>query len=145
MISSIKVKDNSNLGPLLYVFGFFPLFLVNLTFIFGLSYLQSTLITMTILVVFLIFFFKNLIAKQEEYAIIADENEITLLKLGNFKWNEIKTIKAIDDESFGRRRYSFISIVLQNGRKFKIESTNFDYPNKELETILKTLGKLTDS
>ncbi|CAH0154876.1 hypothetical protein SRABI27_00615 [Pedobacter sp. Bi27] len=34
---------------------------------------------MTILVVFLIFFFKNLIAKQEEYAIVADENEITFL------------------------------------------------------------------
>ncbi|QXU42607.1 hypothetical protein [Pedobacter sp. D749] len=99
---------------------------------------------MSILTVFFIFYFKNLIAKQDEYAIIADENEITLLKLGNFKWNEIKTIKAID-ESFGRRRYSFISIVLQNGRKFKIESTNFDYPNRELETILKTLGKLTDS
>lgn len=56
---------------------------------------------------------------------------------------EIKTIKAIDDESFGSRRYSFISIVLQNGRKFKIESTNFDYPNHELETILNKLGKLT--
>jgi isopropylmalate/homocitrate/citramalate synthase len=66
-----------------------------------------------------------------------------LLKLGNFKWNEIKTIKAIDHESFGRRRYSFISIVLQNGRKFKIESTNFDYSNHELETILNKLGKLT--
>ncbi|ARS38767.1 hypothetical protein CA265_03355 [Sphingobacteriaceae bacterium GW460-11-11-14-LB5] len=144
MIKSIKVKDNSNLVPLLYVFGLFPLFLVNLTFIFDLSYLQSTLITMSIPVVFLIFFFKNLIAKQEEYAIIADENEITLLKLGKFKWTEIKTIEAIDDESFGRRRYSSISIVLQNGKKFKIESTNFDYSNHELKTILTTLGKFTD-
>jgi len=111
---------------------------------FDLSYVQSALITMSILTVFFIFYFRNLISKQEEYAIIANENEITLLKLGSFKWNEIKTIKAIDDESFGRRRYSFISIILQNGRKFKIESTNFDYSNHELETILTTLGKLTD-
>jgi hypothetical protein len=144
MVKSIKVKDNSNLGPLLYVFGFFPLFLVNLTFIFDLSYLQSTLITMTILVLFLIFFFKNLIAKQDEYAIIADENEITLLNLGTFKWSEVKLVKTLD-ESFGRRRYSYINIILENGRKFKIESTNFDYPNQELIDILKALGKLTDS
>lgn len=143
MITSIKVKDNSNLGPLLYVFGFFPLFLINLTFIFDLSYLQSTLITMTILVVFLIFFFKNLIAKQEEYAIIADENEITFLKLGTFKWNEIKMIKTIPDEPFSRNRYKFMNITLQNGKNFKIETTNFDYPNHELETILNKLGKLT--
>lgn len=131
MVKSIKVKDNSNLGPLLYVFGLFPLFLVNLTFIFDLSYLQSTLITMAILVVFLIFFFKNLIAKQDEYAIIADENEITLLNLGTFKWSEVKLVKTLD-ESFGRRRYSYINIILENGRKFKIESTNFDYLTKNL-------------
>jgi hypothetical protein len=144
MLKSIKVKDNSNLGPLLYVFGLFPLFLVNLTFIFNLSYLQSTLITMFILVVFLIFFFKNLIAKQEEYAIIADESEITFLKLGTFKWNEIKLIKAVPDVSFSRNRYKFMNITLQNGKKFKIDTTNFDYPNYELETIFKALGKLTD-
>lgn len=121
----------------------FPLLFIAPIFMFDLSYAQSALITMSILTVFFIFYFRNLISKQEEYAIIANENEITLLKLGNFKWNEIKTIKAIDDESFGRRRYSFISIVLQNGRKFKIESTNFDYSNHELETILNKLGKLT--
>lgn len=142
MVKSIKVKDNSNLGPLIYIFGLFPLFLINLTFIFDLSYLQSTLITMSILIVFLIFFFKNLISKQDEYAIIADENEIILLNLGTFKWSEVKLVKAIE-EGFGRRRYNYINIILQNGRKFKIESTNFDYPNQELETILNALGKLT--
>jgi len=142
MVKSIKVKDNSNLGPLIYIFGLFPLFLINLTFIFDLSYLQSTLITMSILIVFLIFFFKNLISKQDEYAIIADENEIILLNLGTFKWSEVKLVKAIE-EGLGRRRYNYINIILQNGRKFKIESTNFDYPNQELETILNALGKLT--
>ncbi|WP_316844392.1 hypothetical protein [Pedobacter psychrodurus] len=144
MLKLIKVKDNSNLGPLLYVFGLFPLFLVNLTFIFNLSYLQSTLITMFMLAVFLIFFFKNLIAKQEEYAIVADEIEITFLKLGTFKWNEIKMIKAVPDIPFRRNRYKFMNITLQNGKKFKIDTTNFDYPNHELETIFKALGKLTD-
>ena len=143
MVKSIKVKDNGNILIMIYIFCTFPLFFVAPIFMFDLSYVQSAIISMSILTVFFIFYFKNLIAKQDEYAIIADENEITLLKLGNFKWNEIKTIKAIDDESFGRRRYSFISIVLQNGRKFKIESTNFDYPNHELETILNKLGKLT--
>jgi len=143
MITSIKVKDNGSIFIMIYIFCMFPLFFVAPIFMFDLSYVQSALITISILTVFFIFYFRNLISKQEEYAIIANENEITLLKLGNFKWNEIKTIKAIDDESFGRRRYSFISIVLQNGRKFKIESTNFDYSNHELETILNKLGKLT--
>jgi len=143
MITSIKVKDNGSIFIMIYIFCMFPLFFVAPIFMFDVSYVQSALITMSILTVFFIFYFRNLISKQEEYAIIANENEITLLKLGNFKWNEIKTIKAIDDESFGRRRYSFISIVLQNGRKFKIESTNFDYSNHELETILNKLGKLT--
>ncbi|WP_426328293.1 hypothetical protein [Pedobacter sp. R-06] len=143
MITSIKVKDNGSIFIMIYIFCMFPLFFVTPIFMFDVSYVQSALITISILTVFFIFYFRNLISKQEEYAIIANENEITLLKLGNFKWNEIKTIKAIDDESFGRRRYSFISIVLQNGRKFKIESTNFDYSNHELETILNKLGKLT--
>lgn len=144
MVKSIKVKDNGNIFIMIYIFSMFPLFFVAPIFMFDLSYVQSAIISMSILTVFFIFYFKNLIAKQDEYAIIADENEITLLNLGTFKWNEVKLVKAID-ESFGRRRTYFINIILQNGIKFKIESTNFDYPNRELETILKTLGKLTDS
>jgi hypothetical protein len=122
----------------------FPLLFIAPIFMFDLSYAQSALITMSILTVFFIFYFRNLISKQEEYAIVADENEITFLKLGTFKWNEIKMIKAIPDEPFSRNRYKFMTITLQNGKKFKIETTNFDYPNHELETIFKTLGKLAD-
>ncbi|WP_293303890.1 hypothetical protein [Pedobacter sp. UBA5917] len=142
MVKSIKVKDNGNAFIILYIFCMFPFLFVAPIFIFDLSYVQSALITISILVIFFIFYFKNLIAKQDEYAIIADENEIILLNLGTFKWSEVKLIKAID-EGFGRRTYSFINIILQNGRKFKIESTNFDYPNNELETILNALGKLS--
>lgn len=142
MVKSIKVKDNGNIFIMIYIFCMFPLFFVAPIFIFDLSYVQSAIITMSILTIFFIFYFKNLIAKQDEYAIIADENEIILLNLGTFKWSEVKLVKAIE-EGFGRRRYNYINIILQNGRKFKIESTNFDYPNQELETILNALGKLT--
>ncbi|QNN43320.1 hypothetical protein [Pedobacter roseus] len=142
MVKSIKVKDNGNIFIMIYIFCMFPLFFVAPIFIFDLSYVQSAIITMSILTIFFIFYFKNLIAKQDEYAIIADENEIILLNLGTFKWSEVKFVKAIE-EGFGRRRYNYINIILQNGRKFKIESTNFDYPNQELETILNALGKLT--
>ncbi|GAA4198275.1 hypothetical protein GCM10022289_06770 [Pedobacter jeongneungensis] len=142
MVKSIKVKDNSSIFIMIYIFCIFPLFFVAPIFIFNLSYVQSAIITMSILTVFFIFYFKNLIAKQDEYAIIADENEIILLNLGTFKWDEVKLVKAIE-EGFGRRRYTYINIILQNGRKFKIESTNFDYPSHELETILNALGKLT--
>ncbi|SDG47988.1 hypothetical protein SAMN05421827_10716 [Pedobacter terrae] len=142
MLKSIKVKDNGNIFIMIYIFSMFPLFFVAPIFMFDLSCAQSAIISMSVLIVFFIFYFKNLIAKQDEYAIIADENEITLLNLGTFKWTEIRLIKAFD-ESFGRRRYSYINIILENGRKFKIESTNFDYPNQELETILNALGKLT--
>ncbi|WP_343524460.1 hypothetical protein [Pedobacter sp.] len=144
MVKSIKVKDNGNLVIMIYIFCMFPLFFVAPIFMFDLSYAQSAIISMSILTVFFIFYFKNLIAKQDEYAIIADENEITLLNRGTFKWHEVKLIKALD-ESFGRRRHSYIHIILENGRTFKIESTNFDYPNHELETILKALGKRSDS
>jgi hypothetical protein len=53
-------------------------------------------------------------------------------------------IKAVPDVLFSRNRYKFMNITLQNGKKFKIETTNFDYPNHELETIFKALGKLPD-
>jgi hypothetical protein len=100
----------------------FPLFFVAPIFIFDLSYVQSAIITMSILTIFFIFYFKNLIAKQDEYAIIADENEIILLNLGTFKWSEVKLVKAIE-EGFGRRRYNYINIILQNGRKFNPQTS----------------------
>ncbi|CAH0154923.1 hypothetical protein SRABI27_00616 [Pedobacter sp. Bi27] len=53
-------------------------------------------------------------------------------------------IKTIPDEPFSRNRYKFMNITLQNGKNFKIETTNFDYLNHELETIFKNLGKLTE-
>lgn len=90
MVKSIKVKDNGNILIMIYIFCTFPLFFVAPIFMFDLSYVQSAIISMSILTVFFIFYFKNLIAKQDEYAIIADENEITLLKLGNFKWKKLK-------------------------------------------------------
>jgi len=142
MVKSIKVKDNGNIFMMIYIFSIFPLFFVAPIFMFDLSYVQSAIISMSILTIFFIFYFKNLIARQDEYAIIADENEITLLNQGTFKWSEVKLIKAFE-ESFGRRSYSYLNIVLENGKKFKIESTNFDYPNQEFETILNALGKLT--
>lgn len=122
MVKSIKVKDNGNIFIMIYIFCMFPLFFVAPIFIFDLSYVQSAIITMSILTIFFIFYFKNLIAKQDEYAIIADENEIILLNLGTFKWSEVKLVKAIE-EGFGRRRYNYINIILQNGRKFNPQTS----------------------
>ncbi|SFA60011.1 hypothetical protein SAMN04488511_12458 [Pedobacter suwonensis] len=79
MVKSIKVKDNGNIFMMIYIFSIFPLFFVAPIFMFDLSYVQSAIISMSILTIFFIFYFKNLIARQDEYAIIADENEITLL------------------------------------------------------------------
>ena len=88
----------------------------------------------------------RILRKQEDvYAIKANEEEVTFLKSGTFKWEEINAIKAIDENSIftrGRRPQYFIAVFLKNGKKLNINVTNFDYQCKELATILTALGKL---
>lgn len=144
MVTSIKVKDNSNLAPLIIGFSIFPLVVIFIIFNSNLSEAASVLIALALLVIFMIFFFKNLISKQDEYAVIADQNEITFLDKGTFKWEEINTIKSIDNNTifFQRHPHYFITVSLKNGKKFDIDVTNFDYQFEELTSILNSLGKL---
>lgn len=145
MVTSIKVKDNSNLAPLLIVFGIFPLVVIFLIFNSNLSMVVSVLIALGLLVIFMIFFFKNLISTQDEYAIVADQNEVTFIDKGTFKWEEIDAIKSVDNNPFYTRHpYYFISVSLKSGKQFNIDVTNFDYQFEELASILKSLGKLSD-
>jgi len=144
MVTSVKVKDNSNLAPLIIGLGIFPLVVIFIIFNSNLSEAASVLIAMALLVIFMIFFFKNLISKQDEYAVIADQNEITFLDKGTFKWEEINTIKSIDDNTIFLQRHPhyFITVSLKNGKKFDVDVTNFDYQFEELTSILNSLGKL---
>lgn len=145
MVTSIKVKDNSNLAPLIIGFSIFPLVVVFIIFNSNLSETASVLIALALLVIFMTFFLKNLISKQDEYAIVADQNEITFLDKGTFKWKEIDTIKSVDDNPFYTRHpYYFISVSLKSGKQFNIDVTNFDYQFEELASILKSLGKLSE-
>ncbi|GGE66894.1 hypothetical protein [Pedobacter psychrotolerans] len=98
---------------------------------------------MSLLIISLIFIFRNLLSKQNEYAITANQSEITFIKLGTFKWEEINKITSIDENSlFSRNPQYYIVVVLKNGKKLTINVTSFDYQAEELSTILKTLGKL---
>jgi len=147
MVTSIKVKDNSNLAPLLIGFGIFPLATVFLIFNSNLSMVVSVLIALGLLVIFMIFFFKNLISTQDEYAIVADQNEVTFIDKGTFKWKEINSLKTIDDNSIFIRRHPhyYLSVSLKSGKQFNIDVTNFDYQFEELASILKSLCKLDSS
>jgi Ca2+/Na+ antiporter len=144
MITSVKVKDNSNLGFIIIPFCLFPLIFMGIAFAIGENYLLTFIIMIFLYTIYLILILKYLKKQEEVYAITATEHEISIKDIGTFKWDEIKMIKAVPDVLFSRNRYKFMNITLQNGKKFKIETTNFDYPNHELETIFKALGKLPD-
>jgi Ca2+/Na+ antiporter len=144
MITSVKVKDNSNLGFIIIPFCLFPLIFMGIAFAIGGNYLFTFIIMIFLYTIYLILILKYLKKQEEVYAITATEHEISIKDIGTFKWDEIKMIKAVPDVLFSRNRYKFMNITLQNGKKFKIETTNFDYPNHELETIFKALGKLPD-
>jgi Ca2+/Na+ antiporter len=144
MITSVKVKDNSNLGFIIIPFCLFPLIFMGIAFAIGENYLLTFIIMIFLYTIYLILILKYLKKQEEVYAITATEHEISIKDIGTFKWDEIKMIKAVPDVLFSRNRYKFMNITLQNGKKFKIETTNFDYPNHELESIFKALGKLPD-
>jgi Ca2+/Na+ antiporter len=144
MITSVKVKDNSNLGFIIIPFCLFPLIFMGIAFAIGENYLLTFIIMIFLYTIYLILILKYLKKQEEVYAITATEDGISFKDFGTFKWDEIKMIKAVPDVLFSRNRYKFMNITLQNGKKFKIETTNFDYPNHELETIFKALGKLPD-
>jgi Ca2+/Na+ antiporter len=117
---------------------------MGIAFAIGENYLLTFIIMIFLYTIYLILILKYLKKQEEVYAITATEHEISIKDIGTFKWDEIKMIKAVPDVLFSRNRYKFMNITLQNGKKFKIETTNFDYPNHELETIFKALGKLPD-
>ncbi|MGM9478620.1 hypothetical protein ACS5PU_19510 [Pedobacter sp. GSP4] len=92
----------------------------------------------------MIFILRVLQKNEEVYAIVANEQEITFLDRGTFRWEEISCLKTIDENSIFIRRYPhyFISVHLKNGKKFDIDVSHFDYQLEELASILNSLGKL---
>jgi len=143
MTTSIKVKDNSNIGLIIIPFCLFPLVFIALSLGFDLSYLLSFLILFVGYTAYMIFIIKLLKKEEEIYAIVANKEEVTFLKSGTFKWEEIIAVKAIDDNSiFTKRPQYYIDITLKNGKNLRINVTNYDYRLEELVTILKSLGKL---
>ncbi len=93
---------------------------------------------------YMVFILRVLRKNEEIYAIVANEAEVTFLDRGTFKWEEINTIKSIDDNTIFLQRHPhyFITVSLKNGKKFDVDVTNFDYQFEELTSILNSLGKL---
>ncbi len=73
--------------------------------------------------------------------ITADEQRVSILKHGNYTWNEISDINAFS-EGFGRSRAYYVKIFLLNGKVLNIEVTNCDYENQDIARKLKEIGKL---
>jgi len=146
MITSIKVKDNANLAFIVIPFCVFPLVFMGIASLIDFNYILTLIILVILYTGYLIIALKYLKNQEEVYAITATEHEISFKDLGTYKWPEIKSIKAKNEYSLliEKNRSKFLHISLSNGKNFRINATNFDYPNHELESIFKTLGKLAE-
>ncbi|WP_175635697.1 hypothetical protein [Pedobacter ghigonis] len=144
MVTSIKVKDNSNIGFIIIPFCLFPIAFLAIAGAFNLSYLITFAIMFCLYTLYMVFILRVLQKNEEIYAIVANEAEVTFLDRGTFKWEEINTIKSIDNNTIFLQRHPhyFITVSLKNGKKFDIDVTNFDYQFEELTSILNSLGKL---
>jgi len=145
MITSIKVKDNANLALIVIPFCVFPLVFMGIASLIDFNYILTLIIMVILYTGYLILVLKYLKNQEEVYAITATAHEISFKDHGTYKWSEIRSIKAKTGSIFNRYdNNKFLDISLSNGQNFSINATNFDYPNYELETIFKTLGKLDD-
>jgi Ca2+/Na+ antiporter len=146
MVKSIKVKDNSNLAFIVIPFCLFPLVFMGIASLIDFNYILTLIIMVILYTGYLILILKYLKQEEEVYAIAATEDGISFKDFGTFKWSEIKTIKAKTEYNLliDKNRSKFLDISLLNGKNFRINATNFDYPNHELESIFKALGKLDD-
>lgn len=140
MLSKLKVKDNKNLSFIIVPFCIFPLIFFGIAGVFNVSYLVSSIIMIFLFAIYMVFILKHIKSQEDVYAIIADETEITFIKKGTHKWAEIESVKAIS--IYSRYKPKLLLITLKNGNYFKINVTNFDYTNDDLEVICKNLGKL---
>ena len=140
MLSKLKVKDNYNLIFIIVPFCIFPLIFLGIAGAFNLSYLVALIIMIFLFTIFMVFILKYIKSQEDVYAIVADETEITFIKKGTYKWVEIESVKSIS--IYSRYKSKLLLITLKNGNSFKINATNFDYTNDDLEMICKNLGKL---
>jgi len=110
------------------------------------NYILILIILVILYTGYLIIVLKYLKNQEEVYAITATEHEVSFKDLGTYKWSEIRSIKAKTEYNLliDKNKSKFLDISLSNGKNFRINATNFDYSNYELETILTTLGKLTN-
>jgi len=146
MITSIKVKDNANLALIVIPFCLFPLVFMGIASLIDFNYILILIILVILYTGYLIIVLKYLKNQEEVYAITATEHEVSFKDLGTYKWSEIRSIKAKTEYNLliDKNKSKFLDISLSNGKNFRINATNFDYSNYELETILTTLGKLTN-
>lgn len=124
----------------------FPLIFMGIASLIDFNYILTLIIMVILYIGYLILVLKYLKNQEEVYAITATEHEIYFKDLGTYKWDEIRSIKAKTEYNLliNKNRSKFLDISLLNGKNFRISTTNFDYPNHELETIFKALGKLAD-
>ncbi len=136
-----RVKDYGYMRFLMMPFGTFPILFIGIASFLNQNYLLAFFITLAIYTVAFIYFVKYLRKKENEYLIIADEQGVSILKHGNYTWNEISGVNAFS-EGFGRSRAHYVKIFLLNGKSLTIEVTNCDYENQDIARKLKEIGKL---
>lgn len=121
----------------------FPLVFMAVSASTSENYLLAFLITFVVYTMAFILFVRDMNRRQDEYTIIADEQGVTFLKKGSFKWEEVVSISPYTQmASMGRTRHEekYIRFKLVGDSEFSIEVTNCDHELYEIADKLKKLS-----
>ncbi|MNI53702.1 hypothetical protein D3C87_691560 [compost metagenome] len=89
MVTSIKVKDNSNIGFIIIPFFLFPIAFLAIAGAFNLSYLITFAIMFCLYTLYMAFILRVLQKNEEIYAIVANEAKVTFLDRGTFNGKKL--------------------------------------------------------
>jgi len=129
----IKVKDIGFTMFIIYAFGIFPIVFLATLNVLDSNFLITSVVLITVFTVLGILYFRKLIRDENVFVIIADEESITILKYGTYKWNEILKMETYTKLPYGsRNNRMYIKFFLSNGLEIVLDATSYDIFHKDL-------------
>lgn len=133
----IKVKDTRFIMIIIIGFCIFPIVFLLIANIFEQNYILAIILTLAIYTVFCVLYLKKLKRDEDNYAIIATEFSVTILKHGTLQWNEISSIEHYYKRAFGMGSPNkYIKFSFFNGDVIELDATSYDIEYKELTNQL---------
>ena len=142
--STIKVKDNKKISVLIYAMCLLPLIFMIISINLNENHLISFIATIAFYIIFLIWYLRDLIKRENEYAIIADSKGLTLKNSETYKWCEISSIETYKEinwliSSFEEK---YLKINFENKTTRIIRTSYYDLSLEELASKLRIIGNL---